>query len=483
MKWLKMLLVMSVLNVSVMNTVQVSAKAISEKESESISKAQKIQLGMEVSGNFTTTDYDDDFYKIELSKNTSIKWDKDFMDGSVELRLYNKAKKRVYQGFYSADSSEYFNLEKGTYYLCLNGKKGKYKFTLEDTGVKLPDQNNYTFKTAKQIDLGDIISGWPSLTEEKQVYTFDLAMGTYACFYGISKGTYNVRKLSIYDENKKLVERRYSYIYEPLYLSKGKYYLCLETEVYHNDNIDAVHTYKVETEKFIFSSQKLALRVQRQTKTSLSLKWKKQTNTDGYRIYYRENGSNKYKLAATKGKNTTSYTLKKLKPGEMYDVKVVGFKTRNGVTYTSQTEVSTIYTAAPGIKNVTNKVTDKQTTFKWSDTKHATGWHVYVFKDSNSDFSQTIAPNFISRMIITHGFLGHPSVNGPIINAHGYELVDDFFVKDNKAVIKEITNANSNQYAVFIVPYVEDCGDKLYGDLYGYVFSYGEIVYTINNNC
>jgi len=69
-------------------------------------------------------------------------------------------------------------------------------------------------------------------------------------------------------------------------------------------------------------------------KKRITLKWNKDNNTDGYQIHY--STSKKFKKAKTvtvKGSKKTKTTLKKLKKGKKYYVRIRAYKTINGKKY------------------------------------------------------------------------------------------------------------------------------------------------------
>ena len=82
-----------------------------------------------------------------------------------------------------------------------------------------------------------------------------------------------------------------------------------------------------------------------ETKGSKSLKvaWKKNNKATGYQVRYsRSESFNSYNTVKITSKNTLSKTLKDLKKGKTYYVKVRAYKTVNGVTsYSAWSNVKT----------------------------------------------------------------------------------------------------------------------------------------------
>ena len=69
--------------------------------------------------------------------------------------------------------------------------------------------------------------------------------------------------------------------------------------------------------------------------TTLKVKWSKVKNANKYELYYKVYGG-KYKKLKTLGKNTTSFTHKKLTTGKKYFYKVRAYKTVKGKKYYSK---------------------------------------------------------------------------------------------------------------------------------------------------
>lgn len=70
------------------------------------------------------------------------------------------------------------------------------------------------------------------------------------------------------------------------------------------------------------------LKVSSKKKTSIKVKWSKVSHATSYRVYYATKKNGKYKRATNKSTSKTSYTIKKLKKGKTYYIKVLSY--RNG---------------------------------------------------------------------------------------------------------------------------------------------------------
>lgn len=94
----------------------------------------------------------------------------------------------------------------------------------------------------------------------------------------------------------------------------------------------------------------LQARSKKLTGKSVTLKWKKVSGADGYKVYGNQCGKkNRYKLIKDLGKNKTSYTQKKLKKGTYYKYVVAAYKVIDGKKVTVAVS-KTIHAATTGGK-------------------------------------------------------------------------------------------------------------------------------------
>ncbi len=109
------------------------------------------------------------------------------------------------------------------------------------------------------------------------------------------------------------------------------------------------------------------------TKNSVTVKWNKVKNADGYIIYGAKCGAkSKYKVLKVVSSKTTSYTQKKLKKGTYYKYNIVAFKNINGAKVTTAvskkvhaTTLGGKYGVAKSVKvNKTKATIKKGKTFK-----------------------------------------------------------------------------------------------------------------------
>ena len=94
----------------------------------------------------------------------------------------------------------------------------------------------------------------------------------------------------------------------------------------------------------------LCARTTKLTNKTITLKWNKVSQADGYKIYGNKCGKkNHYKLLSDVGKNKTSYTQKKLKKGTYYKYVVAAYKVVDGKKVTIAVS-KTIHAATTGGK-------------------------------------------------------------------------------------------------------------------------------------
>lgn len=115
------------------------------------------------------------------------------------------------------------------------------------------------------------------------------------------------------------------------------------------------------------------------TTDSLQLTWKKKTGASGYKVYLYDSTAKAYKKVKTTTGN--SYTLKKLKAGKKYKVKVVTYVLNGTKTYAA--EESDIYQAVAKPANVRSlKQTGKTkntVSISWAKTARATGYQLKIY--------------------------------------------------------------------------------------------------------
>lgn len=115
---------------------------------------------------------------------------------------------------------------------------------------------------------------------------------------------------------------------------------------------------------------------------SAKLEWTSVKGITGYVVYIK-NGSTWEKLTTLKGEDKTTYTYKNAKAGQSYWFAVRAYvKGTNGTKYSSRLAKSykhPDYTKA----KITSKTADSSSvTLKWDKVKDATGYRVYVYKNS-----------------------------------------------------------------------------------------------------
>lgn len=94
----------------------------------------------------------------------------------------------------------------------------------------------------------------------------------------------------------------------------------------------ATSSYKAASKKITITvkPKKQAVSVSKKIKRQLTFKWKKDKQASGYELVYSTNKKFTHKTIRRKSQSKTSYTLKGLKKGRVYYVKVRSFKTVNG---------------------------------------------------------------------------------------------------------------------------------------------------------
>ena len=112
-------------------------------------------------------------------------------------------------------------------------------------------------------------------------------------------------------------------------------------------------------------------------KTSLKIKWDKQSGVSGYEIYMYNSSKKNYKYIGRTTNN--AYTIKKLKAGTTYSFKVRAYKSVDGKNrygaYSSVLKTAT-KTNTPKISKLTSS--KKTLTAKWKKVSGSSGYEVYI---------------------------------------------------------------------------------------------------------
>lgn len=124
------------------------------------------------------------------------------------------------------------------------------------------------------------------------------------------------------------------------------------------------------------------LRVIDRDDDELEIKWKKQSNADGYKVYVRH-GRGEWILKRTTTKVTAEFD--NLRSANVYSFKVRAYiNTKSGKKYGSYSSVLKTSTEPKKVKNLSaSKIKNGKTTLKWSTVKGADKYQVYKYYKSD----------------------------------------------------------------------------------------------------
>lgn len=111
------------------------------------------------------------------------------------------------------------------------------------------------------------------------------------------------------------------------------------------------------------------------TTNSLSFKWNKVKGATGYVIYYRNNDAHKNFSRLTYVKSNAC-TVKKLKTGTWYDVKIAAYVKQGGVKYEGKSQTYRTATL-PNSVSVLLKESGSAIKLSWNKIPQATGYKIY----------------------------------------------------------------------------------------------------------
>lgn len=143
---------------------------------------------------------------------------------------------------------------------------------------------------------------------------------------------------------------------------------CCALTVVNGKSIDAVESANMEAN----------------TSDSITVKWKKVKNAEGYRIYLKNNDTDEYKLfREIEGEDTLFYEFDELGGGTVYNIEVTAFKHFNKKVYESEKAQSlTIYTLPDKPKQTAASPKEGILSVKWEEVKNALGYELEYAKDN-----------------------------------------------------------------------------------------------------
>ena len=144
---------------------------------------------------------------------------------------------------------------------------------------------------------------------------------------------------------------------------------CCALTVVNGKSIDAVESANMESN----------------SSDSITVKWKRVKNAEGYRIYLKNNETGEYELfKEIEGENTLSYEFDELGGATVYDIEVTAFKHFNKKLYESEKSQSlTIYTLPDKPKQSASSPKESILSVKWKEVKNASGYEIELSKDNN----------------------------------------------------------------------------------------------------
>ncbi len=296
-----------------------------------VRKSAALPFKKKVKGHLAINDKED-WYKVDLPSSgkltVDIHSDADLLDFGIRDAEENVTEGHLQDvGVLKGDQTETIELTKGTYYIYFNegdsnfngtAIHGNYSFrlTFKASGETYQYENNSVNLVRKKaaIPLATTIKG--HIAENDFVDYFKVKIP--------KTGKYTLKIVSqveegefrLLDKNEQYVEDYYltkgTAIYT-LSLKKGTYYLCAGNGHYGN------YSFRITPKSVSLSKVKKA-------EKSFKVTWKKGTG-DGYQIQYstNKNFTKNVKKKTIKDVKTTSTTIKKLKSGKTYYVRIRSF--------------------------------------------------------------------------------------------------------------------------------------------------------------
>lgn len=121
--------------------------------------------------------------------------------------------------------------------------------------------------------------------------------------------------------------------------------------------------------------------------TSATITWTKATGASGYELYKYNTSKKKWEKVTTTSKN--SYTIKNLKAGTQYKLKVRAYKTISKKKYYGSYSSTLTLTTKPSSTQITSLTTkSKKATLKWNKVSNASGYEVYMATSKSGKYSK-----------------------------------------------------------------------------------------------
>ncbi|HCT91454.1 MAG TPA: hypothetical protein DF613_08770 [Lachnospiraceae bacterium] len=142
---------------------------------------------------------------------------------------------------------------------------------------------------------------------------------------------------------------------------------------------------------------KLDLKISKTATTSITLKWSRVPEADGYKVYRYDATKKKYVLLKTLTSSKRSYVFKRLKgtggsklmPGTVYKLRVTAYAVKDEKAKTIKTE--TVQTATKPIKAVINKVERRSSAkarLAWKKVSNCSGYEIYMSAGKNGKYKK-----------------------------------------------------------------------------------------------
>ncbi len=306
-----------------------------KEDNDGIDSANPIKVNTKIIGNLHSgyeEDGDTDFYKFTLTKSarvnistaaTSIK------ENYWSYAIYDiKGERIVFAGFGKTNQkSSACRLSAGTYYiqiyhnyyLCTSSVDYAFKVCVTYEGSGFEKENNNSLKTSTAISTNKKITGNLHVDLDVDFYKFTLKTTSTVKLYGYGGNTQNHWLINIYNSKKVSCAKAYfgktTQCVKSLTLKAGTYYLKVSRASLHK------YTFKEYSFKLFTVKASSGLKVSKASKTSVNIKWSKNSDATKYEVYMAK-GKGKFKKIATVKAKKLSFVKKSLAKNTTYSFKV-----------------------------------------------------------------------------------------------------------------------------------------------------------------
>lgn len=190
--------------------------------------------------------------------------------------------------------------------------------------------------------------------------------------------------------------------------------------------------------------QKLNFKVKKQTTTSITLKWNKNSVADGYQLRRYDKSKKKYVVVTNLKKDQNTYTFKKLKgkkgkslaDGTVYKLNLRSYSMENGKRIYKQSEVITAVTSPMKTSLKVDGVSRNKIKISWKKIRRTTGYKIYIKEGKKSKYRLAKQVNKSNKTKIV--IFGLKKGKTYFVKVYSYKKAANLNVLSKKSNVKKV---------------------------------------------